>query len=89
MGNACPIDSRPQNEVQVGPEKLEVVVSFCHLGVMLSAGGGCEITVTTRVKKFRDLLPVSHPTTSLTRPVAMYTALAWGAPCSMPVKLGY
>ena len=50
---------------------------------MLSAGGGCEITVTTCVKtawkKFR--------TTSLTRPVAMYTALVCGAPCSMPVKL--
>ena len=62
MGNAHPIDSRPQNEVQVGPDKLEVVASFCYLGDMLSAGGGCEIMVTTRVKtawkKFRELLPV-------------------------------
>ena len=62
MGNARPIDSRPQNEVQVGPDKLEVVASFCYLGDMLSAGGGCEIEVTTRVKtawkKFRELLPV-------------------------------
>ena len=62
MGNAHPIDGRPQNEVQVGPDKLDVVVSFCYLGDMLSAGGGCEITVTTRVKtawkKFRELLPV-------------------------------
>ena len=53
---------RPQSEVQVGPDKLEVVVSFCYLGDMLSAGGGCEITATTRVKtawkKFRELLPV-------------------------------
>ena len=32
MGNACPIDGRPQNEVQVGPDKLEVVASFCYLG---------------------------------------------------------
>ena len=43
-------------------DKLEVVASFCYLGDMLSAGGGCEITVTTRVKtawkKFRELLPV-------------------------------
>ena len=31
----------------------------------------------------------SHPATSLTRPVAMCTALACGAPCSMPVKLGH
>ena len=62
MGNARPIDGRPQNEVQVRPDKLEVVASFCYLGDMLSAGGGCEITVTTRVKtawkKFRELLPV-------------------------------
>ena len=62
MGNARPIDGRPQNEVQVGPDKLEVVASFCYLGDMLSAGGGCEITVTTHVKtawkKFRERLPV-------------------------------
>ena len=62
MGNARPIDGRPQNEVQVGRDKLEVVASFCYLGDMLSAGGGCEIAVTTRVKtawkKFRELLPV-------------------------------
>ena len=62
MGNARPIDGRPQNEVQVGPDKLEVVASFCYLGDMLSAGGGCEIAVTTRVKtawkKFRELLLV-------------------------------
>ena len=62
MGNARPIDGRPQSEVQVGPDKLEVVASFCYLGDMLSAGGGCEMAVTTRVKtawkKFRELQPV-------------------------------
>ena len=62
MGNARPIDGRPQSEVQVGPDKLEVEASFCYLDDMLSAGGGCEITVITRVKtawkKFRELLPV-------------------------------
>ena len=62
MGNASPIDGRPQSEVQVGPDKLEVVASFCYLGDMISAGGGCEIVVTIHVKttwkKFRDLLPV-------------------------------
>ena len=62
MGNARPIEGRPQSEVQVGPDKLEVVASFCNLGDMLSAGGGCEMAVTTRVKtawkKFRELLPV-------------------------------
>ena len=50
MGNARPIDGRPQSEVQVRPDKLEVVASFCYLGDMLSAGGGCEIVVNTRVK---------------------------------------
>ena len=178
MGNAHPIDGRPKSEVQVGPDKLEVVASFCYLGDMLSAGGGCEMAVTTRLKtawkKFRepvltsrhlsyktrghvysswvlstmlhasetwpltktnlqclqgndramirqicsikpeDVATVrsskllaklhdqtdlqyqargcgqfSHPATSLTRPVAMCTALACGAPCSMPVKLGH
>ena len=62
MGNARPIDGRPQTEVQVGPDKLEVVASFYYLGDMLSAGGGCEMVVTTRVrtawKKLRELLPV-------------------------------
>ena len=62
MENARPIDGSQQNEVQVGPDKLEVVASFCYLGDMLSAGGGCEIAVTTLVKtawkKFRELLPV-------------------------------
>ena len=62
MGNARPIDGRPQSEVQVGPDKLEAVASFCYLSDMLSAGEGYEITVITRVKtawkKFRELLPV-------------------------------
>ena len=45
-----------------GPDKLEVVASFCYLGDMLSAAGGCEFSTTTLVKtawkKFKDLLPV-------------------------------
>ena len=49
MGNARPIDRRPQSEIKVGPGKLEVVASFCYLGDMLSAGKACQITVTTRV----------------------------------------
>ena len=62
QGTACPLDGRPQKEVKVGPDKLEVVASFCYLGDMLSAAGGCELSTTTRVKtawkKFKDLLPV-------------------------------
>ena len=40
MRNVRPIDGRPQSGVQVGPDKLEVVASFCYLGDMLSAYGG-------------------------------------------------
>ena len=62
QGTARPLDGRPQKEVQVGSDKLEVVASFCYLGDMLSAAGGCELSSTTRVKtawkKFKDLLPV-------------------------------
>ena len=62
QGTACLIDSRPQREVQIGPDKLEVVASFCHLGDMLSAAAGCELSTTTHVKtawkKFKELIPV-------------------------------
>ena len=44
------LSGNPESEVQVGPDKLEVVASFCYLGDLRSAGGGCEIMVTTRVK---------------------------------------
>ena len=61
-GTARPLDGRPQREVQVGPDKLEVVASFCYLGDMLSAAGGCELSTTTCVKtawkKFKELKPV-------------------------------
>ena len=62
QGTARPLDGRPQKEVQVGLDKLEVVASFCYLGDMLSAAGGCELSTTTHVKtawkKFKELLPV-------------------------------
>ena len=62
QGTVCPLDNRPQREVQVGPDKLEVVASFCYLGDMLSAAGGCELSTTPRVKtackKFKELIPV-------------------------------
>ncbi|XP_056003414.1 uncharacterized protein LOC130049601 [Ostrea edulis] len=61
-GTARPLDGRPQSDIQVGMDKLEVVGSFCYLGDMLSAAGGCDLAATTRVKtawkKFRELLPV-------------------------------
>ena len=62
QGTACPLRGRPQKEVQVGHDRLEMVASFCYLGDMLSAAGGCEFSTTTHVKtawkKFKDLLPV-------------------------------
>ena len=62
QGTAPPLDSRPQREVQVRPDKLEVVASFCYLGDLLSASGGCELSTTTCVKtarkKLKELLPV-------------------------------
>ena len=62
QGTASPLDGRPQREVQVGSDKLEVVASFCYLGDMLSAAGGCELSTTTCVKtarkKFKELIPV-------------------------------
>ena len=91
MGNAHLIDGRPQSEVQVGPDKLKGVASFCYLGDMLSAGGGCEITVSTCVKtvwkKLRELLPV------LTSSHLCYKTRGYVySSCvrsSMPVKLGH
>ena len=55
---------------------------------MLSAGEGCEMAVTTRVKtawkKFRELLPVlTSRHLSYKTPGHVYSS------CSMPVKLGH
>ena len=92
QGTACPLDGRPQNKVQVRPDKLEVVTSFCYLGDMLSAAGGCELSTTTRVKtawkKFKELLPVLS-SRHLLRHVAECTALVCGVQCSMQVRPGH
>ena len=88
QGIARPLDGRPQRAVQVGPNKMEVVVFFCYLGDMFSAAGGCELSTTTRVKtawkKFKELKPAIF----LSRHVAVFTVRVCGAQCSMPVKLG-
>ena len=84
-GTARPLDGRPQREVQVGPDKLEVVASFCYLGDMLSADGGCELSTTARVKtawkRFKELKPVLS-----SRHLSFKTCVC-RAQCSMPVKL--
>ena len=84
QGTARPLDGRPQKEVQVGPDKLEVVASFCYLGDMLSAAGGCELSTTTCVKtawkKFKDLLPVlSSRHLSLKTRGHVYSSCVWSA----------
>ena len=93
QGTARLLDDRPQKEVQVGPYKLEVVASFCYLGDMLSAAGGCELSTTTCVKtawkKFKDLLPVLSSRHLSFKIHAVCTALVCGAQCSMPARLGH
>ena len=91
-GNSRLLDGRPQKEVQVKPDKLEVVASFCYLGDMLSAAGGCELSTTTRVKtawkKFKDLLPVlssrhlsfktrGHVNSSCVRSAMLHASETW------------
>ena len=82
QGTAHSLDGRPQREVQVGPDKLEVVASFCYLGDMLSAAGGCELSTTTRVKttwkKFKELKPVlSFRHLSFKTHGHMYSSCVW------------
>ena len=93
LRTARPLDSRPQREVQVGPDKLEVVASFCYLGDMISAAGGWELTTTTRVKtagrSSRICYQFSLHVTSLSRHVAVCTDLVWGAKFSMPARPGH
>ena len=86
-GTGRPIDGRPQREVQVGPDKLEVVASVCYLGDMLSAAGVGELSTTTRVKtawkKFKKQKPVLF-----SRHLSFKTrGRVYGAQYSMPVKL--
>ena len=60
---ACPLDGRPQREVyktwQAGGVSF---LTFCYLGDMLSAAGGCALSTITHVKtawkKLKELLPV-------------------------------
>ena len=85
-GTAHPLDGRPQRQVQVGPDKLKVIASFCYLGDMLSAAGGCDLSTT---RSSRSCYHFSLPTIFLSRYVAACTALVCGAQCSMPVRLGH
>ena len=61
-GMSRPIDGRPITEVEVDGTLLDVEASFCYLGDMLDAGGGCSLAITTRCctawGKFKKLLPI-------------------------------
>ena len=61
-GLARPIDGRPYDHIMLNNDKLEVVDSFCYLGDMIDAGGGCTLAIITRARtawgKFRELLPI-------------------------------
>ena len=88
QGTAHPLDGRPQKEVQVGSDKLEVVASFCYLGDMVSPAGSCEFSTTTRVKtpgrSSESCYQFSLPTTFETHSFCVQSAL-----CSMPVRFGH
>ena len=92
-GTAHPLDGIPQKEVQAGPDKLEVVASFCYLGDMLSAAGGCELSTTTRVKtawkQFKDLLPVlsSSHLFQNTWPCVQLLCAEHNAPCQRDLAI--
>ena len=61
-GVARPIDGRPACQVDVNGTMLNVEPTFCYLGDMLSAGGGCDSAIAARCcaawGRFRELLPV-------------------------------
>ena len=69
-GNVRPIDGRPQSEVQVGPDNLEMVTAFCYLGDMLSAGRSCTETSSHYLCENR-LEEVHGSTTSSLTPTAL------------------
>ena len=62
LGTARPIDARPCHSMPLDGQELEVVDSFCYLGDMTDAGGGCTRSVINRTRvawgKFHDLLPI-------------------------------
>ena len=89
----CRKDKDYDLRYRTGPDKPEVVASFCYLGDMLSAAGGCELSTTTRVKtawkKFKNLLLILSSRHLSFKTLAVCKALVCGAQCSMPARLGH
>ena len=86
QGTACPLDGRPQRIVQVGPDKLDVVASFCYLGDIISAAGDCELSTTTRENRLEvqgaetsSLFP--PPFFQDTWPCVQHVCVERNAPC--------
>ena len=78
-GDARPIDGRPITVVEVDGTNLDVESSFCYLGDMMCAGGGCERAIAARCcaawGKFRRILPLlANRHISLKTRGKMYTA---------------
>ena len=92
-GTGRTIDGRPYNKRLFKQDKnLDVVDSFCYLGDTIGAGGGCGLSIITRVRsawgKFWELLPIltSHALSCTTRwqiystyiyPVSFYASRCW------------
>ena len=61
-GQTRPIDGRPVTQVGVDGTLLDVEASFCYLGNLFSAGGGCSLAIIYQVctawGKFKKLLPI-------------------------------
>ena len=87
QGTARPLDSRPEKEVQVGTDKLEVVASFCSQQ-QVAVNFQPQHVWKPPGRSSRSCYQFSLHSTSLSRHVAVCTVLVCGAQCSMPVRLG-
>ena len=92
LGKARPIDARSAVKFKVNDHELDIVNEFCYLGDTVSAGGGCERAIVTRVRcawsKFRELQPLltsrsislkrrGHLFSSCVRRVLLHAAECW------------
>ena len=74
-------------------KKLDVVDSFCYLGDTIGAGGGCDLSVITRIRsawgKFRELLPIltSHAPFIHHMYILLYASECWAPNVNNLLKL--
>ena len=91
-GETQPIDSQLDTDVTVDRTKLGAVPTFCYLGDMLSAGGGCDWTFRTRCNstwnKLKSFYLFLIQITCLSRPVAVSSQLASDLSYSRRVRYG-